>query len=71
MSNETEKEWNAGCLKTLVVFIVATLIIFFFVIGFKQDRNNRSGCEQIDGEYEVVGQEYIGKVTVDVYGCVK
>lgn len=71
MNNEPEKEWNTGCLKFIGVILIVALIIFVFVSDFKQDRSNRSSCDQIGGKYEVVGQEYIGKMTVDVYGCVK
>lgn len=66
-----EKEWNTGCLKFIGIFLIATSIILLFIADFKQDRANRSNCERVGGKYEVVGQEYIGKIIVDIYGCVK
>lgn len=67
----SDKEWNTGCLKFIgILFIIAT-ILFICITDFKQTRANRSNCDQVGGDYQVVGQEMLGKTTIDIYGCVK
>lgn len=71
MNEASKKEWNTGCLKFIGIFLIVVFILFVFISDFKYDRANRSNCDKLGGKYEVIGQEFVGKTTVDIYGCVK
>lgn len=66
-------EWNTGCLKAIGISFIIVLIVWIFVMDFKNIRENRNICEEVGGKYQVVGEEFSAahRRTIDVYGCAK
>ena len=61
-----------GKLILLIICGVFSIPFLFFIpLLFSED--TPSGCVEIGGTYEIVGEEYSPslKRTIDIYGCVK
>lgn len=55
----------------IIGFIFVCVIVFLIVLVF--GKSEEESCDNVGGEYKVVGQEYDPalKQTIDMYGCVK
>lgn len=68
---EMKNSDNTG-VKILGFSLIGFVILMFILILFGQG-SEENGCEDIGGEFVVVGEEYSPalKHTIDVYGCIK